>query len=496
MKYSALLLSALIVISFIPFGGSSQVTPAMVSPTSDIQLADEGLVEGVPYVWQEINGFCGWAATSMALQAIDVDLDLYDVFAASTTGFSYAYVSFNDTILTYPGVLYTQAEPTHFLSELYGVNYTIYLSGDLPNIDVIKQAWESQGLQVGLIDDQEDAFDLLRTTIDSGYPILLSVDPVWLPAVDYDYLRNASASGGGHGIVVVGYNDTKGTVTILDPGVGSFGDLFGYPDDGRGDYVEMSITALSNAWANRFYISNVFKPLDEAPEDVSDILLPEIRDKLLGVGTTYAPSSSTAYIWSYGEKGFRDMSEDITAESLLEYFSLFDGIENERAFKSSLLLFLGLGLETSITLQYLSYRTSLGALPSLIQNTDLTTFLDAAEDALLPMENLSDNATLIHPGNISVINGLLSRTFSDISKLYNSTGNMAAALSEFSAPLTQISVNMLAVADAWLSAGNELVELYPTDLITLYGGWILLGTIAVGAFIVVTIWYIRKIPSQ
>ena len=126
MKYSALLLSLIIILGAVPILGY-QPSNQSVDISSFTTSADEGLLEGMPYVWQEINGFCAWAATSMALQYIGVDLDLHDIFAASTIGFSMAYVQYDETMLTFPGAIYTQAEPTHFLCELYGVNYTIFL---------------------------------------------------------------------------------------------------------------------------------------------------------------------------------------------------------------------------------------------------------------------------------------------------------------------------------------------------------------------------------
>jgi len=496
MKYSALLFTLLIILGSIPILGS-QSTHNAANISSFTTSADEGLLEGMPYVWQEINGFCGWAATSMALQYIGVDLDLHDIFAASTIGFSMAHVQFDQTMVTFPGALYTQAEPTHFLSELYGVNYTIFLSSELAGVEQIQQAWQSEGLSVSLIENQDAAFDLLRNSIDRGYPLLLSVDPIWLPAVDYNYLRQQGLSGGGHGILVVGYNDTQGTATIVDPGVGSFGDLFGYPDDGRGNYTEITYTALNNAWSNRFYISNLFIPENDAPDTVSDTLGPELRDKLLGEGTAYAATGSNAYIWSYGEKAFRDMSEDISSEGLLEFLSQFSEVENPREFLSSAFVFIGLGLESAITLQYLSYREGLEALPSLMSDVDLTQFIDAATDALAPMEMLSDNSSLIYPGNLSMIDGFLASTFYDMAILHNSSSNtLEDTLSQFSSELTEITGYMLQIADAWLAAGNELKEIWPNDIISVYGGWLLIGGLGIATLAFVTIWVLRKTPSQ
>ncbi|MHA2377289.1 MAG: hypothetical protein ACXAB9_14095 [Candidatus Thorarchaeota archaeon] len=180
------------------------------STLNQFQPSDVELLHDVPYVWQEINGFCAWAAVSMALQHIDVELDLHDVFAASTIGFSFTNIRFNDTLLVFPGAIYTQAEPTDFVSDLYGVNYTIYLSAQMDGAIEISELWRIEGINVGLLNSQDAAFDLMRSTVDEGYPLLVSVDPSWLPAEDYDYLRERGLSGGAHGVLIVGYNDTDG----------------------------------------------------------------------------------------------------------------------------------------------------------------------------------------------------------------------------------------------------------------------------------------------
>ncbi len=281
------------------------LTPAIVQSNSDYSNVErsyitsaEAILPPVSYVWQEINGFCAWAATAMAMQYAGADVSLYDVFAASSIGFSFAYFHINDTMLMIPGSLYTQAQPTHYLAGLYGIDYTLYVDTSIPNFEQNVQVWENEGLTIGVTDGEDEAFDLMRDTIDSGYPLLVSVDPSWLPAADYDILRAEGLSGGGHAILLVGYNDTEHSVTYLDPGVGSFGDDYGYPEDGRGNYTMITYTALNNAWSNRFYISNTFIPNGDAPVVVDDSLGPLIRDKLLGVGAIYSPSGPTPCVVS------------------------------------------------------------------------------------------------------------------------------------------------------------------------------------------------------
>ena len=230
------------------------LTPAIVQSNSDYTIPEtsfttsaEAILPPETYIWQEINGFCAWAATAMAMQYAGADISLYDVFAVSTIGFSFAYFQINDTMLMFPGALYSQAGPTDYLADLYGIDYTLYVDTSIPNLEQNVQVWESEGLTIGVTAGEDEAFDLMRATIDSGYPLLVSVDPSWLPAADYDILRTEGLSGGGHGILLVGYNDTEHSVTYIDPGVGSFGEDYGYPEDGRGNYSIITFSALNNA---------------------------------------------------------------------------------------------------------------------------------------------------------------------------------------------------------------------------------------------------------
>ncbi|MFW9893510.1 MAG: C39 family peptidase, partial [Candidatus Thorarchaeota archaeon] len=332
MKFSSAIVLVLAMVLIIPTS-----TFGVTQPQTTFTTSAEVILPSQDYIWQEINGFCAWAATAMAMQYAGVDLDLYDVFASSTIGFSFAYFRFDDAFLMFPGALLTQVEPTNFLANLYGVNYTQYLGSDIPDLEQTVQVYQSQGINIGIIDGQTEAMDFMRKTIDRGYPILISVDPMFLPASDYDILRDQNLSGGGHGVLVVGYNDTSNTATIIDPGVGSFGENFSYPIDGRGNYTSISYTLLLDAWSARYYITSTFMPTTSQTISIDNQLGPMVRDKLLGVGTTYFPSSPNAYVGQFGQAGFRGLSTDLTSDGLKSYLSLFDDVEDEVNFKSQLL---------------------------------------------------------------------------------------------------------------------------------------------------------------
>ena len=479
------------------------LTPAIVQSNSDHMLPEssfatsaEVILPPVSYVWQEINGFCAWAATAMAMQYAGADVTLYDVFAATSIGFSFAYFNINDTLLMFPGALYTQAEPTDYLADLYGIDYTLYVDTSIPNLEQNVQVWESEGLTIGVVNGEVEAFDLMRDTIDSGYPLLISVDPSWLPSPDYDILRNEGLSGGGHGILLVGYNDTEHSATYIDPGVGSFGDTFGYPEDGRGNYSVIFYTALNNAWSSRYFISNTFIPNGETPANIDDSLGPLIRDKLLGVGSIYSPSSANAFVGNFGEKAFRTMSTDMTPEGIKAYLSVFDGIADEVRFKASAIMFIGLGLEAQVTLQYLSYRTALEALPAIMTDTDLTDFVAAGEQALPHFEEIVDNSTLIYPTNITKATGFVATTFKAIADSYNASGDIDAAFAPYDEEFADISAALLGIADSWLAAGNELASIWPNDFLSQYGSILAFGVGSAMVVVVLFFWWSSKKPSQ
>jgi hypothetical protein len=494
LKKTPIILFLMALIVLVPVMNSVNAGP--ITPSDNYVTASDTLLPAKNYVWQEINGLCAWAAVAMAMQYDGVDMNLGDVLAASSVGFSFAYFHINDTMLMFPGPLYTQAEPTKFFADLYGVNYTLYLSSDTPYLEQNVQVWESEGLTVGVLNNQAEAFNLMRSTINSGYPLLVSVDPTYLPSPDYNILRDYNLTGGGHGILIVGYNDDTQNATIIDPGVGSFGDSFGYPYDGRGNYTQIPYYWLNLAWSNRYYIANTFVPLANTPQNRDDLLGPLIRDKLLGVGTTYSPNSANAYVGEFGEMAFRTMSDDMTASGLKSYLSVFDGIADEVRFKASLILFIGLGIEAQVTLQYISYRAALASLPSIMTETNLTDFIAAGQRALPYFAEIADNATLIYPMNITKATGTVATTFRAIAEAYNSSGDIDSAFAPYESTLDDLSAALLGIADSWRDAGNALAAIWPNNLLTQYGVVIAFAGGGVIALLVLTSWYIKKKPSQ
>lgn len=479
--------------------GSANVEDTDTQP-ADMAPAEGGstnLLSGVPYVWQEINGFCAWASLTSALNYAGVDVDLHSLFALTGTGFSFVYIRYNDTLTMFPGVLYKQVEPTQFVADLYGLNLSVYMSGELDSAEDQAEVWRSQGTSVGLLEDESAAFDIMRAAIDRGYPLVASVDPSWLPTADYDVLREQGLTGGAHAVVIVGYDDGDGKATILDPGVGAFGENYTYPEDGQGNYTEISYTALNKAWSNRYYISMLLEP-DEGGKspDFGDCLGPYVRDRLLGVGSSYDPNSASAYLFDYGGKAFEQMASDMTADALSEYLGVFSGAPDATEFQSQVLNFIGLGLQTQVTLQYLSYRNALSSLPSFLGEYNLSAFTASAEEALSAFSVLSDNSTLLFPGNVSAAEGYVADVFRDMSTELNQSGALENTLAVFKDDLTNISNHLQAIADSWLSAGEALADIWPNDPLILYAPYLLLGMVGLVLLGITVYWWSMKRKSN
>jgi hypothetical protein len=190
------------------FDGSSRIY-LLADPDGQIAESDEGdnsdsltvgMVDQVPWVWQEVNGYCHYASQTMLFNYHGADNTVYETLELACCPHSVAYEDGELALMS--GWMLSQAPgDLEFAGEIRN------LSTDL----VIRSTWSAY---------RSD----LRSRVDTGRPFETSVDPYWLPQPDYDLLR-AYGLHSGHGVVVVGYTDDA--VIINDPGVGL--DLLGEP---------------------------------------------------------------------------------------------------------------------------------------------------------------------------------------------------------------------------------------------------------------------------
>lgn len=491
---STILLLILVSMASMPVGVN---TVADVStPRFGFAMSEE--ITGVPYVWQEVNGFCLPSALSMVLQSMGLDLSLYDILAASGSGFSMVSLSVDEAMTFLPGVMVRQIPWFEFFTDLYGLNMQFYLDSSTEygwNAMQILAGWKSNAI------DYSDSASLtplsvLRESIDAGYPLTISVDTYYLPPVDWDIIRDyvgpLEPGGVGHAIVIVGYNDTTGTVRVHDPGVGLMEPYYGYPDDGRWNYT-MNYNALDNAWQSCGYATFRVSNGTGTVTDFEEKLASYISQRMIGNRSAYFEGSENYFYLGTGADAYRGMGLDMTLEAIRDYCQYYMEVDKPNAIR-----YLGHNLELMMTMQYMAYRGSLDSLPDLLPSIDLQDYINEAEEALPHMDALSHNASITSGIGVISRDTLLYNTFFDMADSFESSHDLDAAISEFSEELDEIAGHFFAIADAWKAAGEalsrelEMSQTIPGDnLVIVVGGGV--GILIIGA---VLVYWKRKSSSE
>lgn len=499
--YSSILVFSLLLMASMPISLNDETV--IVKPISNYSSSEE--ISGVPYVWQEINGFCFPSALSMVLQSMGLDLNLYDILAATGSGFSMVSVCIDETMMLFPGSMVRQIPWFTFFIDLYGLEMQFYMdSGTEYGLDATQfiSYWGSEFIDFNK-SQVMTPLDVMRETIDSGLPLTISADTYYLPAEDWDFVRDyvgpLQPGGVAHSIVIVGYNDSTQQVQVYDPGVGLMAPNYGYPDDGRWNY-NMSYSTLDDAWSScgyaTFKVTNDTGPMADFEEQLASY----VAQRMLGNRSEYFEGYFLNYFFRFedypfigtGADAFRRIGRDMNPRSIRNYCSFY--IEDE---KPMALKLLGHSLELMLTTQYLAYRTSLESLPDLLPSMNLTSFFVEASEALPHLEVLSHNLSITGGMEIESRDSLLYNTFFGIAQSFESSNDLVSATNEFSVELDEISNHLIDIADAWQAASwalfNEL-GIYPEmpneSLILIVGG--VTGVLIIGVMIVV--WRKKSAP--
>jgi hypothetical protein len=428
----------------------------IISNFEYVPSADYGEVTDVPYVWQEINGFCGWATLSMALQKIGFHYDLAEVFAATGIGFTASYVRYEDIWKYLPGSSYRQQATLATIADILGFELEFYMDTDSTDMGpLMAMQMELDNVNWIEIDGWDEAIEVLKNGIDNGFPIEIYVNLQNLPASDYDLFRDLGINDTNptHSVLVSGYNETSSTAQIMDPAIGLFDDPASFPNDGSWFY-DINFTSLNKAWFG-LYGTTIVKPSIDTTGELTDTLVNYILDRLRGDRNSYAPGSEDVFFWNYGSDAFRAMAADLTATGLSSFMGEFD--EYDLEMKSIILQGLGFEIETGLTQQYVSYRAALGTLPSLLPDLNLQEFVSKGEKALEHLELFSDNSTVNTPF-YAAGNKIATKTLGRISYQYEHVfdGDLSSAVSVYQEELAEIRTHLNAIADAWDAAADAL----------------------------------------
>ena len=260
MKPIGLVLLSIIVLSPITNNTSSKAyQPETVLNRLNSTEISQYIIPNVPYVWQEINGLCAWAALTILFQQMGVNVTLEKILDVSGVGFAFYYLRADPTLLFYPGPLGSQIPDTQFLADTFGMDVTWYFGEDTPGIGQLKSVIEQQGMNVTVLSSFMDGLEQLKRDLVNNSPLLVSVNPLRFSTVrDYQVLDLPPDTIAAHGVVAIGYNETH--IFINDPGVGSFGPEYGYPADQRGIAVPIPLEDFQLAWQDRSLLAMKLLP--------------------------------------------------------------------------------------------------------------------------------------------------------------------------------------------------------------------------------------------
>ncbi len=484
-------------ILMISFSSASQTAVVVLDeeqePRTVRNTTTSGYVEEVPYVWQQINGYCMPSAISMTLQSMGIEMDLATLFAATGAGFSAVYVNVEDMWSFYPGVMSRQAQWFESFAELHGLEAAIYLDSDTDYGLTAAQAVAGMGQE--FIDyhmENVTPIDIVRSTIDAGYPLAIVVDTFYLPHEDWDIVRDMGITlqngGVGHAIAIVGYDDLTRRVQVYDPGIGLNADDYGYPSDGSYNY-SMAYSTLDVTWRSAGYVAFYVAPGSGPPEDYQERLAKYVTERLLGNRTSYFRGYESFFYMSAGSDAFKGLALDMTPATIESYVRRLP----EQYWQQALAL-LGTNLEAFLTMQYYSYRSALARLPGLLLDYNLTEFVGIAAEALPHMEALTSNISVRASADIVPRDSLFFETFYNISQRYSQTLDLTSAVREYSDSLEEIAGHCVASAGYWVDAGRTLARLVethqgsPTEQILL--------AVTGGCFIVISCVIMRKRRNQ
>ncbi len=214
----------------------NQITTAISADSTDFSSLDSSvshLIQNVPYVGQETNVYCSYATQTMIFSYYGINTSLHEVLYYSGMGSSLIYVK---SVLSVPqhvfvsGFLLSQSpNESSFLASLYGLSFHFWFADQ--NIFVQNESWQQY-------------WSYVKENISQDIPVWTGVDPYAIPHTREHYNPSDNTTHGGHSILLIGYNETNGTVCYNDPAPDLWNDAV------NGTYVYISQDILRNAVEN------------------------------------------------------------------------------------------------------------------------------------------------------------------------------------------------------------------------------------------------------
>ncbi|MHA2334758.1 MAG: C39 family peptidase [Candidatus Hodarchaeales archaeon] len=364
-----------------------------VDPSSESGTDDVLLIPSVPYFWQEVNGFCNWAAVTILLDYhTGIDTNLAQTLALSGSGWGFSYLRSGPGLQMLPGVVSSQLEDTDFIADLYGLDTHFTILETSANL-ALESYYADLGVEISYLKNWEEAYNHLTTTLQSSTPLLLSVNPGRFPFPDYQEYSDVS---GAHAVVAVGYNTTH--ITINDPGVGSLAYQHGFSL--RGNYTAVTNSDFQKAWTDRQFISMKFSDNpSKVPTDANQTqqhLIDRLAAKLSGKG--YA--SGMVNPWKNGKDAFKALASDFSVDELSNWFySLYLTFNTNKSQLSQTCSALGPAYASTLTLLNESLYRCHAALSQAVTVYPDLELASPFHSLFIAMKSLTDLNTLTDPLN-------------------------------------------------------------------------------------------------
>lgn len=253
-KFLAIFILISILITSITSGASiSSEATIKNSSFSSSGIPDNYVIEGVPYISQETSFFCAYACFTMLLNNFkDINVSLDDVLYYTGVGYSLIYPNFDLERMPSGGTLLCQSfKDIDFLTSLFGLSYDWWVPDASLSSD--EKCWQDYQLRV-------------EENVSNDIPVMTSVDPFKLSSfrkiADLPNSLWDLMPPSGHGVVIVGYNNSNGTICYNDPAAA----LFGHPE--YGTYAWMNLSEFREAVNDTMgtkYVIVTFKKVSEPP---------------------------------------------------------------------------------------------------------------------------------------------------------------------------------------------------------------------------------------
>lgn len=206
------------------------------------------------------------------------------------------------------------------MSYLLGNNI---FSTDLPHIKEVLEILKDMGITVTRKNEYLDIIDVIKTSIDNKKPIILFINPYFLPYRTDTFLKKDAC----HSVLVCGYNQINRTIQVIDQS--NFIKL---------DYAERIITfeELNNAYISIYEMVKSFDPYKEQDKKMLARIY-SVRE--FGVYSEYeylqpkVSSSKETYTYQYS-KNIKNQFEEI----IFELESIMKVIFNDMNYSSVYLI--------------------------------------------------------------------------------------------------------------------------------------------------------------